>query len=630
MTMILKYLSEMCAAIVPAVGNHLWQSTLFAVVAGLLTLVLRKNHARARYWLWLAASLKFLVPFSLLVSMGSHFCWSRASTNTASELYFAMEEMSQPFTQSATPAISQVTPAPATQFLASLTHLLPVILAAIWLCGFLAVVFVWSVRWRRMSASMRAAVPLRQGREVRALRRVERTAGMRNRIDLLLSCSSLEPGIFGIARPVLVWPEGVSERLEDAHMEAILAHEVWHVRHRDNLAAAIHMFVEAIFWFHPLVWWLGARLVEERECACDEEVLELGSNRQAYAESILKICEFCVGSPLACVSGITGADLRKRIVRIMTESADRKLGFSKKVLLSIVGLAAFVVPVAFGLTHATPKGAQSQTQDTPGIKFEFEVASVKLNKSGGERIALNYSPDGFTAVNVTLRVLVQFAYGPVEETRILGGPDWLNSDRYDIEAKVGSSIVDELQKLTPAQLRIERQRMLQVLLADRFKLTVHHETKELPVYALVIAKNGPKLQESKPGDTYPNGFKAPDGSTGAGLYGGGAGGKLIGQRTDIPTLANVLSRQLGRVVLDKTGLKGSYDFALQWSPDQGQAVTPIGTDGSQQATDNTPSAESSGPSVFAAIQDQLGLKLESQKAPVPVLLIDHAERPAGN
>jgi len=100
------------------------------------------------------------------------------------------------------------------------------------------------------------------------------------------------------------------------------------------------MVVEAMFWFHPLVWWLGGRLVEERERACDEEVLEFGSERQIYAESILKVCEFCVGSPLACVSGVTGADLKERIVQIMTKNVVRKLDFSRKLMLSLAGLIA--------------------------------------------------------------------------------------------------------------------------------------------------------------------------------------------------------------------------------------------------------------------------------------------------
>src|SRR5204863_9231542 len=141
--------------------------------------------------------------------------------------------------------------------------------------------------------------------------------------------------------------------------EAVLANELWHVRRRDNLAAAIHMVVEAIFWFYPLVWWLGARLVEERERACDEEVLELGSERQVYAESILKVCEFCVESPLTCVSGITGADLKKRMVYIMTERIVCKLDFIRKLVLSAAGLLAVAAPIIFGLVTATPSRAQT-------------------------------------------------------------------------------------------------------------------------------------------------------------------------------------------------------------------------------------------------------------------------------
>src|SRR5205814_2016518 len=212
----------------------------------------------------------------------------------------------------------------------------------------------------------RNAVPLREGREVEALRRAEHLVGIRKRIELLLSGATLEPGIFGIVRPVLVWPQGISGRLNDAHLEAVLAHEVWHARRRDNLAAALHMVVEAIFWFHPVVWWLGTRLVEERERACDEEVLELGSERRVYAESILKTCEFCVESPLACASGVTGADLKKRIVRIMTDRVARKLDFSRKLLLRALGLIGVASPVVFGILHGTQILAESRAQNTTG------------------------------------------------------------------------------------------------------------------------------------------------------------------------------------------------------------------------------------------------------------------------
>ena len=115
------------------------------------------------------------------------------------------------------------------------------------------------------------------GREIEALRRLECSTGVRRPVPLLQTSAALEPGIFGIFRPVLLWPEGISEHLSDEHLEAILAHELRHVHYRDNLAAAAQSLVEAIFWFHPLVWWIGAQMVRERERGCDEEVLAMGS-----------------------------------------------------------------------------------------------------------------------------------------------------------------------------------------------------------------------------------------------------------------------------------------------------------------------------------------------------------------
>jgi len=617
--MIPKYLSLMWAAIAPALGNHLWQSTLFAVAAGLLTLILRKNHARARYGLWLAASVKFLIPFSLLAGIGSRLAWSRGSAGTQSGLYFAMQEISRPFAQSTMPVISPASPSMA---FPSLIHLLPV-LGAVWLCGFLVVLCLWYVRWQRISAAMRGAVLLREGREVEALRRVERMAGIRKRIEMLLSRASLEPGIFGIARPVLLWPEGISERLEDAHLEAILAHEVWHVRRRDNLAAAIHMVVEAVFWFYPLVWWLGARLVEERERACDEAVLGWGSERRVYAESILKICEFCVGSPLACVSGVTGADLKKRIVHIMTERVTRKLDFSRKLLLSAAGLVAVAVPIVFGLVNATQSRAESQTENTSTIAPVYAAASIKPNKSDGGMFKLLAGPDTFTAT-ATPQMLIRQAYG-VEDDRISAAPTWLTSEKYDIEAKVDKPLVDEMQKLRPDQRELVRRRMLQALLADRFKLTLHREVRDLPEYALVIAENGPKLQEAKADDTYPNGIQGPGG---AHLMRMGKG-QLTAQRFSMADLAHLLSQQLGHTVLDKTGLTGNYDFTMHWTPDESEARMFKGPEG-QPGPDSTSAPESSGPPIFTAIQEQLGLNLESQKGAVEILVIDHVERPSEN
>ena len=210
-----------------------------------------------------------------------------------------------------------------------------------------------------------------------ALRQLEKIGGVRRPMTLLLSRdSALEPGIFGIFRPVLLWPATISEHLQDSHLKAILAHEVSHARSRDNLAAAMHMAVEAIFWFHPMVWWLGARLVEERELACDEAVLQLGNPPSIYAESILKTCEFCVGSDLACLSGVTGAELKKRIVRIMTPTPAEKLSPGRRLLLASVGIAAVTGPVFFGLWNTPQVRAQSPRASNPQAAVDFAALTL--------------------------------------------------------------------------------------------------------------------------------------------------------------------------------------------------------------------------------------------------------------
>ena len=629
--MISEYMSSVWPYTASELGNHLWQSTLCLVIAGLLTLLLRRNHAQARYVLWMAASVKFLIPFSLLIAIGSQLARPRVVTEMQPKLYLAMEKVSQPFTLTAGPVIHLIvhpTPSP------NLVHLLPAILVATWFSGFAVVLFFWYARWRRISAAVRDAEPLKEGREVEALRRLERQAGIRRQIEVLVSPDFLEPGMFGIARPVLLWPKGISEHLLDAHLEAILAHEIWHVRRRDNLAAALHMVVEAIFWFHPLVWWLGGRLLEERECACDEEVLKLGSEPKVYAESILKACEFCVGPRLACVSGVTGADLKQRIVRIMTTGLAHKLGLGRKLVLAGIGVAVFAGPIISGLVNSPQTRAQSAP--TTGAPLpSFEVASIKPNRADDMRLGIMIRPGRFTANGANAKFLITFAYN-VKDFQISGGPKWIDTDRYDVDAKEEDSLVDELQKLPPEQRADQIRGRVQTLLADRFKLSLSHATKELPVYELVIAKNGPKLHEAKAGDTYPNGIKGPDGRvrSGMGLMQMGRG-QLTGQGVPIANLVHMLSQQLGRDVLDKTGLKGNYDFTLQWTPDQNQGgmfrgPEPGGPGAGSPGPDSAPAPDASGPSIFTAVQEQLGLKLDSQKGPVDILVIEHIEKPSEN
>jgi uncharacterized protein (TIGR03435 family) len=236
------------------------------------------------------------------------------------------------------------------------------------------------------------------------------------------------------------------------------------------------------------------------------------------------------------------------------------------------------------------------------------------------------------------------AYG-VTDSQISGGPGWLNSEKFDIEAKADDSSIAEPWKLSEEQRKLAQdrsKRMLQALLADRFKLTLHRETKELPVYALVVAKNGPKIQQASTDELRPANAKEPQDfrkgpPNGPILKGRGLfmrPGQLTGTAAPLTLLAETLSNQpeLGRIVLDKTGLQGNYDFTLKWALDERQNQMFRGPgDGGKEGpgSDNAPPPDS-GPSLFTAIQEQLGLKLESQKGPVEILIIDGAERPSEN
>jgi beta-lactamase regulating signal transducer with metallopeptidase domain len=262
----------------------------------------------------------------------------------------------------------------------------PIAIFGVWACGFVAIALIRLRGWLRIRAAVHSSALLKLpiGIEVRS------------------SPGLLEPGVVGLWRPILLLPAGIVERLTTRQLEAVLAHELCHVRRRDNFSAAIHMIVEALFWFHPLVWWIGARLMEERERACDEDVLQLGGEAQVYAEAILNVCKYYLESPLVCVSGITGADLKKRIAAIMTRHIPQKLSFNKKLLLAVAGIAVVVAPLVMGLLNAP----LSRAQTTAG-RPQFEVASVKPSNSEDRRPLVRVTPGQFTAANVTVRMLIR-------------------------------------------------------------------------------------------------------------------------------------------------------------------------------------------------------------------------------
>lgn len=303
----------------------------------------------------------------------------------------------------------------------------------------------------------------------------------------------------------------------------------------------------------------------------------------------------------------------------------------RKIPSGRVRFLAMTVIGAFGLASAVfgHSLAQSQSATSPAPAFEYEVASIKPNRSGGNIATASTTEARFMATNVTLQSLLLKAYG-VQDFQISGAPSWLNAERFDIAAEMEDTVAEAIKKLDPAERGLARQQMLRALLMDRLRLSIHHENKDIPIYTLVIGRNGSKLKEAKEGDTYPDGLKSSGGHGGTGIWQtGGRGGTEVvtGQGVSIADLAATLSRSLDRPVLDKTGLTGKYDFAFNWA-DMNQL---------QASSDNAPAGRPAtlpldvgGPSLFSAIQEQLGLRLVSGKGPGDIIVIDHVERPSEN
>jgi uncharacterized protein (TIGR03435 family) len=272
----------------------------------------------------------------------------------------------------------------------------------------------------------------------------------------------------------------------------------------------------------------------------------------------------------------------------------------------VKGVVGVVAVAAMGLSACAQTGAP---EAAVGAGAAYEVATIKPNTSGGGNEDSRGDNGRFTAVNCSLKTLIQYdAYG-VPGSRIVGGPSWLGTAKFDIQAKMDEATMEQMKTLSQQEYAAQSQMMMQNLLAERFKLAVHWETRELPVYALVVAKGGPKLQATT----------LTDGSTHATSTNGKLTAKGVSSAKLAQTLTRLASQELGHEVIDRTGLSGRYDFTLNWTPDTGASGANAGAD-----------APDAGPSIFTAVQEQLGLKLESAKGPVQVLVVDHAEMPTEN
>jgi bla regulator protein BlaR1 len=621
--------------------NHLWQSTLFALLVGGLTLAFRKHDARVRYWMWFAASVKFLVPFSLLEAVGASLLGpamtsllARSATPSIApaNVPLAFAQISQPFTAAATTGSSALTPSGGVEWL-------PIALLIAWALGVEFVVMQRLRAWRVVRAAIRDSTPIRLA-----------TSNLPADTPIRSSPTVLEPAAVGMWRPILLLPAGIEQRLTPAQLDAVIAHEACHILCRDNLTAGIQMLVECVCWFHPMVWWIGGRLIQERERACDEHVLGLLQNPRVYADGIINVCKHYVGAPLPCVPGVSSSDLRLRIERIMRHETGESVPRRTRIALGIAASLILIVPIVGGAVTAPPSLTASQAPGPSPLastnsQLAFQAASIKQNVSGSMFTRLDVrSPGRFTATNVPAAVLVRFAYG-LEDFEVVGAPRWLESDRYDVVASSGGDATVD-----------QKRAMLRQVLQDRFGLSAHADTRPLPIYALMMARNdgklGPGLRRSA--TNCGSGAESALGPDAAG-FGIGSGVELNTLRwvgsdspawpgmpscgffgpspnTNLPagqgglsfrgltmsSLAHTIAKLVHRSVTDETGLAGSYDGDLGFLEELPPPPPPPGA-----------SNPFTSPflSIFTVLPEQLGLKLQGSRGSVKVLVIDAVQRP---
>jgi bla regulator protein BlaR1 len=516
---------------------------------------------------------------------------------------------------------------------------LPVLLFAGWTIGAVLFLLPVVIGRRQIRSLLRSGLPWRHGQSVAEL--IALDAGIRRRVDVLLHEAVSGPMTCGIVHPAIVLPQD-AESWNEEDLNRAIVHELEHVRRGDSMSRSLARLACAAYWFHPLVWTAWRALVLEAERSCDDAVLRC-SEATAYADQLVGLAKrlsTARRSPLLAMAN--RADLTTRVTAVLDSRQRRGRAGTIPIVLAFGTAIVFSVALSTLMLVVAPQSASGQTAQ----RLEFEATSVKPHKPGDQQLAPpNVLPGGrFTSRGMPLIMVIGLAYDvPYQSPRLTGGPSWIRSldGTYDIEAVAPKGAVpDNSSDITRDRVR----RMLQAMLADRFKLAIHRETKELAAYALVVAKNGPKLQKADIDEkdcgipSAPNTsanvlpFLRPPGGN-QGIIGeqqachaisGGRGRGLRGRAVNMADLVRKVEAWTDHPLLDKTGLKGLYKIETgPWLPMEfGVSPPPPGT-----KQDGVDVADL--PTLFT-IFDQLGLKMESQKETTDVYIIDHVDKPTGN
>lgn len=383
----------------PMLANHLWQATLFSLLALAAAVSLRRAPARARYFAWMVALTKFALPSAFLFFLASQAGVDFSSVSlrdarpessvlnvspllspvTAPEPFLRSEEPAAQESEASVAASSETTKKAGGFSLTGVAFCL-------WLAGCALLALSWLRKGHALSVSIRAGREVNTGREADALRRVRSNFGVSREVRLVLTTAVSEPGVWGVLRPVVVLPEGIAERLDDAELETVFMHELAHVKRWDNLAGNFQRALCCLFWFHPVVWLINRQLLAEREQACDDMVVRRGGSSEVYANGIAKVCRYCLGREAVGLSKVTGSDLKHRVERIISRSAGKRMSLSHALVLSMLTVAALTLSIASGkaesdkLSYAKAGTLASETRAEFIVSVPIQAAEADDDK----------------------------------------------------------------------------------------------------------------------------------------------------------------------------------------------------------------------------------------------------------
>jgi uncharacterized protein (TIGR03435 family) len=578
-------------ALASALVDFVWQGTLVGVMllAGLYAA--RRQSAQVRYGLSAAAML-VLIALPIV---------------TAASRYERTDDRGDAFTvaqftvvgKDAVQRVAEVNarPEPSRYLIALQPWVLPLWSLGVVLLSLRLVAGGLAVRSLRRSAC-RADDRLRE-----RVSQLAMTMGIGRPVDVVTSVRSEGPGAIGWLRPLILLPPATMMGLTATQLDAVLAHELAHIRRHDYLVNLVQMVAETLLFYHPVVWWVSHHLRVERELCCDDEAVRVSGDRAAYARALVTMAK---SQNPAMAMGVAGGSLRDRVHRLLG------LGGHETRRPALLAVAA----IAVALISITLAGVDAQS-----TRARFEVASVKFAAPQDRPGWVAFLPGGLVrGTAVPLRFVISRAYD-VPWKQLEGESDLLNL-RYTIQARAdvralpaqGSTIESTIRAHSP-MLR----EMLQTLLLERFKLAIHRETRDSPIYALVVGPKGHKLTRAALNCDPTTVEEAESGLGPCGRQGGGPANGYRMRSAELSDLAAALSVFLDRTVVDRTGVSGRFDID----------VPPWSTGAPPRLDSDEPQPDPDGPSIFAVLQ-QFGLRLEPARGPIDYYVVDHVERPSEN